>query len=71
VRSAKIVNLFFYGGLLVVMAAIFLQLLADLLATGLGRSVGFNSEGYTLALIIAAWIQFARPRLIRSGQQWF
>jgi hypothetical protein len=70
VRSARIVNFFFYGGLLVVMAAILLQLLAGLLPTDLGRSVGINSEGYTLALIIAAWIQFARPRLVRSRQQW-
>ena len=68
VRTAEFV---FYGGLLLVMAAVFLQLLGDLLPGDLGRSVGFNSEGYTLALLMAAWIQFVRPRLAGSRREWW
>jgi hypothetical protein len=67
IRAAHIV---FYGGLLLLMTSILLQFLGDVLPAGLAARVGFNSEGYVLALVVAAWIQFARPRLAEHGQEW-
>jgi len=35
-----------------------------------GSRVEHNTEGYVAALLLGAWIQFARPRLRRSTRQW-
>jgi len=56
----------FYGGLLLLMAAILTTLLGRLLPAELARRIGFNSEGYTLAVVLAGWIQFVRPKLTRA-----
>lgn len=69
-RGRVVMGVVFYGGLLLLMAAILLQLLDNVLPNGLARRIGFNSEGFVLALMIAAWIQFARPRLTDSKSQW-
>lgn len=60
----------FYGGLVLLMAAVLLQVLDDLLPAGLAERVGYNSEGYVLALLLAAWLQFARPRLDGTARRW-
>ncbi len=60
----------FYGGLLVLMALILSKLLGDILPRPLARTVGFNSESYTLVLLLAAWIQFVRPRLAGTKWEW-
>lgn len=67
-RKHVVVSAIFYGGLLVVLAAILLRILGDVLPGPLARPVGFNSEGYTLLLLLAPWIQFVRPRL--AGRTW-
>ncbi|MCW2633887.1 MAG: hypothetical protein JWQ99_254 [Blastococcus sp.] len=69
-RGQVIAGIVFYGGLVLLMASILLQFLADVLPDGTARRIGFNSEGFVLALIVAGWIQFARPRLRRSRTEW-
>src|SRR5688500_13359197 len=69
-RASTALRVAFYGGLLLLMAAILLELLGGVLPDGLARRIGFNSEGYTLALMVAAWIEFVRPRLLGSRRQW-
>jgi hypothetical protein len=69
-RSQVVAGIVFYGGLLMLMAAILAQFLDEVLPGGLARRVGFNSEGFTLALMVAAWIQFARTRLAGSRREW-
>jgi hypothetical protein len=69
-RAATIAGIVFYGGLLLLMASILLQFLDVVLPAGIARRVGFNSEGFLLALMVAPWIQFARPRLAVSRRQW-
>lgn len=53
----------FYGGLTLLLGLILLELLGDILPAALARRIGDNSEGYLFALVVAAWIQWARPRL--------
>lgn len=69
-RRDRVAEIVFYGGLLLLMTAILLQFLDELLPAGLATRVAFNSEGYTLALILGAWIQFARPRLTGDRRAW-
>ncbi|GAA3170387.1 hypothetical protein GCM10010531_24510 [Blastococcus jejuensis] len=54
------------GALLGILLQVFPVVLPDALAGRIAR----NSEGILLALVIAAWIQFARPRLVGSRREW-
>ena len=65
-RRRRVLSWLFYGGLLLLMAAILTTLLGRLLPAELARRIGFNSEGYTLAVVLAGWIQFVRPKLTRA-----
>jgi hypothetical protein len=40
------------------------------LPTQLATRIGYNSEGFLLALLLAAWIQFVRPRLVDTSPGW-
>jgi len=60
----------FYGGLLAVVAATLLQLLPLVLPGAVAGRVGRNSEGFLLALLLAGWVQLARPRLRGSPREW-
>jgi len=63
-------GILFYVGLAAVIAAILSGVLDDVLPQRLARRISINSEGFTLALLLALWIQFARPRLAGSRRQW-
>ncbi len=65
-RGRRVLSWLFYGGLLLLMAAILTTLLGRLLPAELARRIGFNSEGYTLAVVLAGWIQFVLPKLTRA-----
>lgn len=67
-RPAVLATLF-YGGLALLMLAILTQTLTWVLPDDVARRVGFNSEGYTLALLLAAYIQLVLPRL-RDATRW-
>ena len=60
----------FHGLLLVLMAVIVSRHLGDLLPTPVARHVSNDSEGYVEALALGAWIQFVRPRLVRTRARW-
>jgi len=61
--TARLISWLFYGGLTLLLGLILANVLGDVLPATLARRVGYNSEGYLFALVAAAWIQFARPRL--------
>jgi len=69
-RRGRVVGIVFYAGLLILMAAILFKLLDDVLPNTLARHIGFDSESYTLVLLLAPWIQFVRPRLAGSSWEW-
>ena len=59
----RVLGVAFFGGLILLMVAILTPLLGKLLPAELAQRIGFNSEGYTLAIVVGLWIQFVRPRL--------
>lgn len=66
----RIFTVLYYAGLALVLALILLQLLDDVLGKKLAVHIGHNSEAYLAALVLAAWIQFARPRLAGTRAEW-
>ncbi len=60
----------YYGGLALVLALILLQLLDEVVGAKLAAHIGHNSEAYLAALVLSAWIQYARPRLAGSRAEW-
>lgn len=64
-----IASLVFYGGLAVLLAAIFTKTLAEVLPRSLATPIGYDSEGFFFAIVLAAWIQFGRWRL-EGAQLW-
>ncbi|MFL6115149.1 MAG: hypothetical protein ACJ786_27945, partial [Catenulispora sp.] len=66
----RIFAVLYYGGLTLVLALILLQLLDEVLGKKLATHIGHNSEAYLVALVLAAWIQYARPRLAGRRAEW-
>jgi hypothetical protein len=60
----------FYGGSVVVVVGVLGQLFAEVLPGSVASRIGHNSEGVVLALLLALWIEFARPRLAGSPKEW-
>jgi hypothetical protein len=61
----------YYAGLCVLMVLIITKVLKeDLLPGPVGRHISNDSEGYVLALLLGAWIEFARPRLTGRRTEW-
>lgn len=59
----------FYGGLLVVLVGVLLEVWATVLPGGLATRIGHNTEGYLFALVLGAWIQLVRPRLAGTTRE--
>lgn len=53
----------YYAGLGALMLLILTRSLPSLLPHGLAQKVAEDSEGFLLALVLAAWVQFVRPRV--------
>jgi hypothetical protein len=68
--ARRLLPVVFYGGLLLVLASIVFQWLARIAPDGVSSRVGHNSEGYLAALVVAAWIQYVRPRLTGQRREW-
>jgi hypothetical protein len=66
----KLLAVGYYGGLVLGLALILLQLLDDVVGKSLAAHIGHNSEAYLAALVLGAWIQFVRPRLAGSKAEW-
>lgn len=62
-RRAWSVSVLYYGVLTVLLAGILTNTLADAMPAHLAKRIGYNSEGYLFALLLAVWIQFGLPRL--------
>jgi hypothetical protein len=69
-NRSRIYAILYYGGLALVLALILLQLLDDVLGKKLAAHVAHNSEAYLGALVLAAWIQYVRPRLTGTRAEW-
>lgn len=69
-RAKRILPAVFYGGLALLMASILFQWLGKVVPGPLATRIGHNSEGYVAALAVAAWIQYARPRLTGHRREW-
>lgn len=61
-RRVRALGIVFYGTLLLLTLAILTQSLAELIGEHWAARIARNSEGILLALLLAAWIEFARPR---------
>jgi hypothetical protein len=57
----------FYIAFIALLILITTKHLADLLPHHLAKQVSDNSEGYTLALVACAWLQFVRPAIRRRA----
>jgi len=57
------VGIVFYAALTVLILGVLFQVFPRVLPDSVATRVNHNSEAYVLALVIALWIQFARPRL--------
>lgn len=62
----RLLPVLFYAGLLVLLLGVLLTVWKQVLPDPVASRVGHNTEGYLLALVLAAWIQYVRPRLRRS-----
>jgi hypothetical protein len=69
-RRRTVLTVAFYAIVAAVLVGVLLQLFALLLPDALAARIGHNSEGLLLALIIASWIQFVRPRLAGTEREW-
>jgi hypothetical protein len=65
-RHARWVRSGFYGILLLVLLSILTGALEAVVPAGLAGHVSRNSEGYVMVLVLAAWIEFVRPRMGRG-----
>lgn len=63
----RTLSLLFYGGLALLLTLIMTKQLPNILPKSLARPIGYDSEGFFLALVLAAWIQFGCWRL--SGRR--
>lgn len=68
-RRRVVVAAAFYVGLVALIIGCVL-VLPPVFPHWVAKRIEHNSEGYVAALLLAAWIQFARPRLRRSAKQW-
>ncbi len=63
-------TIIFYAALIVLILAMMAGLLRLVLPDLIAGRISRNSEGIVLLLILAAWIQFVRPRLAHSARRW-
>lgn len=66
----RLIAAVFYGGLLVVLIGVLLQVWAEILPGGISAQIGHNSEAYLAVLVLAAWTQYARPRVFGTSREW-
>jgi hypothetical protein len=70
-RSSRLaLGIVFYGGLIALLAGILLEVFPMFLPDGVADRIGHNSEGLLLALIVALWIEHARPTVSGSRLEW-
>lgn len=60
----------YYIGLIVLLVVIITKTMAHVIPGPVGRHISQDSEGWTLALLLSLWIEFARPRLAGRRIEW-
>jgi hypothetical protein len=68
-RAAVVIG--FYVFVTTALLGILSQVFPLVLPAAAAGRIGHNSEGLLLALLLAAWIQFARPRMAGDRREWF
>ena len=68
---ARIASIVLYGGLALVLLSILFELIGKVLPDALSVRISHNSEAYLAVLVLAAWIQFVRPRLRGTRAEWW
>lgn len=66
----RALSLGYYGVLLVLLALAVTGTTGDVLPRQLAKHVSEDSEGFLLALVLSAWVQYVRPRLRGTAQEW-
>ncbi len=66
----RAVAVVYYLGLCLLLGLIISKTLTDIIPGTVGKHIGFDSEGYVLALILPLWIEYARPRLAGRRGEW-
>jgi hypothetical protein len=60
----------YYGGLIALMVLIIPSWLAHILPATVAHHISYDSEGYILAILLPAWIQWVRPALKGRKSEW-
>ena len=63
-------SVIFYAAVAALLLGVLFEVWSDVLPNALSVRIGHNTEGYILALVIAAWIQFVRPKIAGSRAEW-
>ncbi len=66
-RASVSLMVLFYGGLALLMLAIFTGALDSILPTSMASHVSDDSEAYVFAMLLAAWVQWGVRRLPSEG----
>jgi hypothetical protein len=69
-KGARIISGLYYGVLGLLMLLAVTGRAGDVFPGTIGTHVGDDSEGILLALGLAAWVQFVRPRLAGTRREW-
>lgn len=69
-RRAMALSALYYGALLTLQVLAITGRLGDVLPPWVATHVGKDSEAILLALVLPAWVQFARPRLRGHRREW-
>jgi hypothetical protein len=65
-----VISTLYYVGVLALLLGVLFKEWVNILPKHLAGQIGHNSEGYLIALVLAVWIQFVRPRLAGSRSEW-
>lgn len=69
-RWRRAVAVVYYLGLCLLLGLIISKTLTAIVPGAAGRHIGFDSEGYVLALLLPLWIDYVRPRLVGRESEW-
>ncbi len=61
----------YYIGMIAALLGVLFKEWVNVVPHGIASQIGHNSEGYLAAIIVPAWIQFVRPKLVGKSAEWF
>lgn len=69
-RRSALLAVGYYVLLSLLLVLVVAKVLPHLLPLKVAKHIGSDSEGYVLALLLPAWLQYARPRLLGRRAAW-